>query len=536
MISLFLLFILVSSQYDTVHSDCSLTEFCTCDTNPNIIICDGNYGNQSDNNYFPPLSLLPSVKTYIFRNFKEIQAHAFENMTFLTNHSITICLFNITTIDSDAFSTTMIIPTDSTISIDIEHAINSSSITLRSNAFNHIKLQRLRFFNIKHFNGHPIFDTKCFSEHLHINELIFEQSGITGFANSLQKSVDIKHLYIRECPSLTELTNQNIPSFLHTTETLEISATGLQLINFHTFQGWTLILKELIIRNNPNLKIFSSNIIEGFLMELNKLDLSNNSIDTLQQDYNWLPYIYTKHLILRQQQQLDLFLKADILKILRHLRTIDFSEGFISENDEGLIRDHMPNMPNLISINISHTNLTANMIIDLLTQLGNSANQTIRISLLGHTLDDENFCSYFTIFQKSPNLLHLELDPTHECNCVVDLFYQDEHIQTITNDSLQIPACLSNITRTRCDIQSQITMSKCSIAKPNPNEPETNVGDYAFIGIMVGLAVVVLVLVALGSSVAYRVRKNRRGTILDMEEPIENPLATIIEERLQNSH
>ena len=35
-----------------------------------------------------------------------------------------------------------------------------------------------------------------------------------------------------------------------------------------------------------------------------------------------------------------------------------------------------------------------------------------------------NFCSYFTIFKNAPNLLNLQLDETHECNCVIDLFYR----------------------------------------------------------------------------------------------------------------
>jgi hypothetical protein len=276
---------------------------------------------------------------------------------------------------------------------------------------------------------------------------------------------------------------------------------------------------------------------DGVLMKLDKLDLSNNSINFIEQDYDWFPYSYTKYLILKQQQ-LDIFLKTNILKTLELLRTIDFSQGFISENNEDLIRNYVPPMPNLISINVSYTNLTENMIIDLLTGLSNSANHTIKISLLGHTLNDSNFCSYFTTFQKSPNLLHLELDETHECNCVVDLFYQDEHIQTAMNDSLRKPTCLFNTTRTRCNIQSQITILKCSVAKPNPDDSGTNspnIGNYAFIGIMVGLAVVLLILFGLGTGVVYRARQSRRMTILDMEEPIENPLAAIIEERLQKS-
>ena len=59
----------------------------------------------------------------------------------------------------------------------------------------------------------------------------------------------------------------------------------------------------------------------------------------------------------------------------------------------------------------------------------------------------------------------------------------------------------------------------------------------AFIGMMVGLAVAVLSLLLLGSGMAYRVRRtSRRLTEVDMEQPAENPLAAVIEERLQSQH
>ncbi|CAF1255216.1 unnamed protein product [Adineta steineri] len=522
-----------------IYSDCPLLELCDCSTKPNTVICNGNSGNNSDNTYFPPLALLPAVEEYTFLNFKQLQANAFENLTFLANHSILIRLINITTINSDAFSTSLIIPTNSTLSIEIGQSTNSSSITLKPNAFDHLKINRLHFTNINNFNGRPIFDTTCFGENLHINQLTIQQSSITGFSNGIKKPAYIKQLHIRECPLFTQLTDKSLPTFLSTTELLEMSTTGLQLINSHTFQAWSLRLKELIIQNNPNFKIFSSHMIDGVLMELHKLDLSNNSITSIDNDYDWFAYSYTKHLILKQLQ-LDLFLKTNILKTLQSLKIVDFSESFISENNDDLIRAYVPAMPNLVSINVSHTNLTENMIIDLLTRLSTSANQTIEISLLGHTLNDSNFCSYFSIFQKAPNLLHLELDETHECNCVVDLFYQDEHIQMTKNDTLKRPKCLLDTPRRiRCNIQSQLTTSKCSVDKPNPLGPGTggqNIGDYAFTGVMIGLGVVLLILLGLGTGVLYRVRKNRRLTILDMEEPIENPLAAIIEERLQKKY
>ncbi|CAF2433975.1 unnamed protein product [Rotaria sp. Silwood2] len=535
---LFYLLILIS-QLTTIHSDCSFIELCTCDTNKNVVICDANYGNQTDNDYFSSFSLLPSVEKYIFRNFQQIQSHAFQNMTFLTNSLITIHLVNIKMINSDAFSSSIIIPDNSTISIDIEYSTNPSSITLQLNAFNHMKINRLRFFKINNFNGSPIFNTSCFGEDLQINELIFEQSSITAFSNIIRKPSNIKNLYILECPAFTQITNNSLPSFLLTTELLEISKTGLQFISLHTFQARSLILRELIIRNNIYLKKFSSNIIDGVLQNLDKLDLSNNSINIFEENFDWLPYSYIKHLIFKQQQ-FDLFLKTNSLKNLKHLQTIDFSEGFISENNESLIHDYIPNMPNLVSINVSHTNLTENMIINLLERLSNSINQTIKISLLGYKLNVENFCSYFTIFTKTSNLFQLELDETHECNCIVDLFFNDTHIPISMNDSLIQPTCIFNTTRTHCDIQSQLIISKCSINKPNPDGSDTNNdngGNYKFIGIMVGMGGVLLILLAVGSSIAYRRRrKSRRGTIIDMEEPIENPLAVIIEERLNTSH
>ncbi|CAF0735636.1 unnamed protein product [Adineta ricciae] len=534
MFSFFLLLFVV--RLNSVDSQCPSIEFCECDSAYSTITCDGNSDNQTDNTYFPSLSFLPPMEEYIFSNFKQIQPNAFENVTFPSNQSITIRLINISIIHPDAFSNSMIIPDSSTLSVDIEQSTNSSSIALRLNAFNHIRLKNLRFVNINMFNGRPIFDTSCFGEQVEIEELIFQQSGLTGFSNSIRKPANVKRLSIRECPSFTQLTAKSLPTFLSTSESLEISTTGLQLINSHTFQAWSLVLKELTIRNNPNFKVLSSNMVDGVLMELEKLDLSNNSVDSIVENYDWFAYSYIKHLILKQQQ-LDLFLRTKLLMSLSRLKIIDFSESFIQNStQEDLIETYVPSMRNLVSMNVSYTNLTEQMIIDLLTCLSNAANRTIAVSLLGRTLHESHFCSYFNVFSKSPNLLRLELDETHECNCVVDLFYQDEFVQIVKNDSLKRPQCLHDMRRTRCNIQEQLSTSKCSIAMPNPDKPDRNgrnVGNEAFIGIMVGLSVFLLVLLAVGTGVAYRARANRRMTILDMEVPIENPLAVIIEERSQ---
>ena len=266
------------------------------------------------------------------------------------------------------------------------------------------------------------FNTNFFGNDLDINTLTFERCAITGFSNTIRKVADVKRLSIRNSSELTQLTHQSLPSFLSTSKSLEISNTNLQIINQHTFQGWSLILEELIISNNSHLEKFPPAIVDGVLMKLNKFDLSYNSIKYLDSNYNWLPYSYTKHLLLRNQQ-LDIYLKTNILKTLTELEIIDFSAGFISENNSRLIKDFFPNMPNLILIDISYTNFSENMIIDLLTRISETANHFITIRLHGHKLTDDNFCSYYNIFKNAPDLLNLQLDELHECNCIVDLFY-----------------------------------------------------------------------------------------------------------------
>jgi hypothetical protein len=497
------------------------------------ITCDTRFGKHNESDIFPALSCFPPVNTYVFRNFQRIQSYAFENITFPENQSFAIKLINISTIDNDAFSSSLMMPDSSNLSIDIENLNSSSSITIKPNAFNHIKIDRLRFININNFNGRPIFDTNCLGSNSDINVLIFEQCGITGFSNIIRTVADVNYLSIVNSPGLTQLTPISLPSFLATSKSLEISNTSLKIINAHTFQAWSLILEDLILSNNSNLEIFPSNIVDGVLMKLNRLDLSYNAIKTLDPDYNWFAYSYTKHLLLRNQQ-LDLFLKTNILKTLTELEIIDFSDGFISDNDDDLMKTFFPSIPNLISIDVSNTNLTENMIIDILTRISETTQHFTNIRLLGHSLTDENFCAYFKIFKNAPNLLNLQLDDAHECNCVVDLFYSDKLQQDLTNDSPLLPLCFFNSTRPHCNVNNQLSLSKCNINGQNPDNSDDNIGNYAFGAVVGGLTIVVFILLLLGFTVVYRIRR-RRNTDLSMEQPVENPLAAIIEERLQNS-
>jgi hypothetical protein len=57
----------------------------------------------------------------------------------------------------------------------------------------------------------------------------------------------------------------------------------------------------------------------------------------------------------------------------------------------------------------------------------------------------------------------------------------------------------------------------------------------AFISTMVGLTIVLVALLALGSRVVYRARRARGMTILDMEDPVDNPSATIVDQPIENS-
>lgn len=536
MITFFIVYFALIFQINIADSNCPMSEICRCDKSQNQVVCDGSLGNQSEDINIPSVANLLPVKNYYFSNFKEIQKNAFQNMTFLANESITIHFINITAINSEAFSATMAIPDDSTLSIYIENSNNQASLTLDLHAFNYIKIDRLHFYNIGNFNGQNIFDTHCFGSFLYINELVFEQSNITGFSSSGRKPASVEHLYIRDCPEFKELTSYNVPTFLGVTKTLEISNSGLEFIDHYTFPGWSYVFRELSIKNNPNLKNFSTAIINQFLMDLEKLDLSNNSITSLNDNPDWSSFYHTQYLILTHQKRLDLFIKSDILKNLDFLKLVDLSDGIIGDDDEDLIKNHVDDMPNLSSLNISFTNFTEDMIIDLLTQLSNTANQNLDISLLGHTLNESNFCSYFQVFRNSPNLIRLELDETHECNCVIDLFFDDEHIGLIFNDTLIQPTCLSNTSRSRCNIDSQLVISKCSVGNSGSDNSNHNgdIGNYAFIGVMVGLSVVLIALLALGSSVVLRSKKDLQNSVPVMED-LENDLSVTYPEQGDNS-
>ncbi|CAF3812528.1 unnamed protein product [Rotaria sp. Silwood1] len=535
MLFLFLFVFVLFLQTNTILTHCPTNPLCRLSNDSMTIICDTTYGSGNESSQYPIISCFPPVKTYLIRNFERISLYTFQNITFSENQTFLIKLINISIIDSDAFSNSIIIPHNSKLSIEIGDFNSSTSITLKTNAFNYIKIDHLHFNYINNFNGYSIFDTDCFSNNSIINVLTFEYCNITGFSNIIGNIAQVYHLFIRHSSSLIQLTDKSLPLFLTKSKAFEISNTSLSIINSHTFQAWSLILEELIISNNSNLEIFPTIITDGVLMKLNKLDLSYNSIKILDINYNWFAYSYTKYLLLRKQQ-LDLFLKTNILKTLPLIEKIDFSEGFISNNNDNIIKNYFPNISNLNSIDISYTNFSENMIIDLLTSISQIANHFVTIRLYGHTLSDKNFCSYYKIFKNAPNLLHLELDKSHVCNCVIDLFYMNQFRQDITNASVLQPTCLFNSTRTPCNIDTQLSLSNCNLGGQNPDELSTDskVGNYAFGAVVGGLTVAVLVLILLGFSVVYQIR-SRRNTDLDMEQPVENPLAAIIEERLQNT-
>jgi len=77
-----------------------------------------------------------------------------------------------------------------------------------------------------------------------------------------------------------------------------------------------------------------------------------------------------------------------------------------------------------------------------------------------------------------------------------------------------------------------VNISKCQ-QNSDGWDTNDNIGNYVFSAIIAGLTIFVLVLLAFGCSVVYQIRR-RRNTDLFMKQPVENSLAVIIEERLQN--
>lgn len=527
---LLIIFLFTPSKSDLSH--CDRTQLCRLIDDSTAVVCDSTYGKPNESDVAPFITCFPPVKSYLFRNFKRLRSHTFQGIKFPENQSFSVQLVNIAFIEPEAFSDSLIIPLNSKLSVEVGHIDNPFSITLRSNAFNHLKIENLSFINIQTFNGRSTFDPDCFGNDLDINLLTFQDCPITGFSSIIRKAADVLNLSIKNSAALTQITERSLPSFLSTTRSLEISNTSLQAINQHAFQAWALKLEELSITNNQYLETFPPNIIDGVLMLLNKLDLSYNAIKNIDTNYDWFPYSSVKNLLLRNQQ-LDLFLKSNILTKLNKLETIDLSDGFITENNEDLIKNYFPNITNLISIDVSRANFTENMIIDLLTSISQTAYRFIDIGLHGHQLSDEKFCSYFQIFKNAPGLLQLHLDDTHDCNCVIDLFFTNNGMKRIS-DSMNLPTCLTNVTRIPCNIDEEVSILKCKVSSGTSNNPnrDNNLGKYAFGFIAGGVVVLLMVLLLLGFGV-YRI-KSRKNSILDMEQPVENPLAAIIEERLQN--
>lgn len=531
MITLFsLFFILISQRLILVASDCPFIDLCFCNRTTNEVVCNGG-----DKNRLPPLENLPPVGNYFFINFKEVQQDAFENVTFPENTSISIHLQDIASIHSLAFSEKMKIPATSNLSVYFKNKHEQSSLSLGQHAFDKIRIKKFTFTNIGKFNGTSMFSTHCLGEDAFVENLIFEQCSLTGFYpdNRLRLPI-ITGLHIQKCPLFRNLTRNNLPT-IPSAKILEISETGLEFIEENALEGWKYIFSDLIIKNNKNLKVFPA-IVAGVFFDLKTLDLSGNSITSIDPDYNWLKFDTTENLILNNQPKLDLFLRSRILTALRRLKTIDFSQSTIATEDVNVIKTYVPTMPLLAAINISYTNFSSDMVTQLLTIISNSANQTVNVDTLGHKMNDTDFCSYYQVFQNAPNSVRIEFDRNQQCNCIIDLFYNDQNYQALLNDALPDPVCVYNQTRERCDTQYQLGLSGCSAANPDSNPDDSgifgNIGPYAFAGIMAGLVVILIALLAAGSSFVYKVhRSRRRGTILDMDDPVDNQSIMIVEDR-----
>ncbi|CAF1662969.1 unnamed protein product, partial [Didymodactylos carnosus] len=203
-LSIFLTFIVV-----VVPNKCPFESTCECVSS--TITCNGNYGQ------IPIISLNFSLfDEYIFENYDLLPSHAFDHINFPSNQNILIQLINVFKIENSVFSSNLIIPINSTLTVDISHPNpNNSNIIIQENAFNNIILEKLRFHKIKMFNGRREFDTKCFGQNLQINEIIFQQSNLEGFTStsnvyySLQ-TTNILSLIIEDCP-LPNLKSTNLP-------------------------------------------------------------------------------------------------------------------------------------------------------------------------------------------------------------------------------------------------------------------------------------------------------------------------------------
>ena len=529
----FLVFILLI--FTPVKSLCPDRSICKSNLDELVLTCDGTFLTSVDNQMFPNLTCFPAMKDYLFYNIPRFRPEILNDLVFRSHERTVISLINVTRIETGSFSNQFRLGTGSSLHVIIGNPEASTSITIEENAFNRIKIERLKFSNINRFNGRPVFETNTFGDDADIEELIFDGCGLTGFSNTIKNSADVEHLSIMNTPALTQITDLNLPSFLSTTRTLKISNTSLAFIKPYTFQAWLLFFEELILTDNSKLITLPQNIVAGVLMKLKKLDLSGNSIRSINPNYEWFPYSYTKELSLRSQS-LDLFLQSRILHTLDFLERIDFSYGVITANETNLIDDYFPKLSNLSSIDLSYTNMNESILIEVLKRISDGANHFINIYLNGYQLSEQYFCSYLEIFKKAPNLLKLHLDSEHRCNCIIDLFNTQILRSGHQNSSLLGPMCLLEADRVPCDLEAQSLTSKCNIAHPNPDstDPDGQLGNYAFGGIVAGVSVLVFILVALGFTAVYKIRR-RRSTILDMEQPVENPLTAIIEERLQRS-
>ena len=523
----FLLFI--GHAFASVKSDCPFFELCEYNQTTSEVICDGQHRER-----FPPTCNIKPVKNYSFANYRILEENAFHNMLFLENALITMRFTDFTSIQWGAFSSALKLPATSNLSIIIENK-HYDNLAIGSNAFSNVRIQKLEFRSIRNFNETSMFNTRIFGDNVTIDTLVIRHSQITGFLSDDRLAYPvITNLLIQHCSSLTNLTKNNLPA-IPNTKTLEISDTGLETIEEKAFEGWKYIFSSLIIRNNKNLRTFPL-IVSGRFFLLKTLDLTGNSIASVDPNYDWSRFYTTENLILGNQSQLNIFLQSNILTQLTQLKSIDFSHSRILTSDTNFIPTYVPKMPLLASVNLSYTNFTSEMLGQLLNIISKDANRTTNIETVGYRMNDTDFCSYYQVFYNAPNSIRIEFDKTQQCNCIVDLFYIDQVYRNLMNDSLPDPVCLFNKTRERCNTQNQFTLSGCTLPNPTTDPPNTSligsIGPYAFAGTMGGLFVVLLVLLAAGSSFIYRARRSRRrGTILRMDDPFDTQSIMYVEDR-----